>query len=126
MPSVDPMILAYMLAQADQLMSDTCTIEVRSDAVGEGGEKLLAYTTVATSVACRVIDAGQTFERSADTVAEREVIVDRYQLITPNGTALAVDQRITLDSDSSVYQIIDLITERTDAVDAQATMVRLQ
>jgi len=125
MPNVHAVVLAQMRAHAEQLLTDTCLIEVREQSYGPGGEPLETYATVASGVSCRVIDAGDQLARRADTVADRETITDLYQLITPYGTALAVDQRVTLTSDSSVYYVMDLRTERTDKVDAQATISRV-
>ena len=118
---------AVMRAAAESLMTDTCTIEVASDAVGEYGEVLSDhYTTVASSVACRVITIGNRFKEKTMRVGERETIEDVYRLVTPYGTALAVDQRVTLYSDGSRWQVVDLVTERTDDESAQAVIVRLQ
>lgn len=127
MISFSPVVLAQMRANAESLMSDTCTIEVGSDAVGEMGEVLSdQYAVVAADVSCRVLSLGSRFKESAGQVGEREIIADHYRLVCPYDTALAVDQRVTLTSDSSVWQVIDLVTERTSATDAQAVIVRMQ
>lgn len=125
MISLPSTILATMRAAAENLMTDTCTIEVQADAVGEMGEVLSdQYTTVATGVACRVITVNSGYGQ-ARIVGGREVITEGYRLVVPYGTALAVDQRVTLDSDDSVWQVTDLVTERTSEVDAQAVIVRV-
>ena len=119
-------VLGSMRATVESLMTDTCKIEVGADSVGEMGEVLQdQYTTVASGVTCRVISLGNRYSESARTIGEREVITEAYRLIVPYGTALDVNQRITLTSDSSVYQVVDLNTERTDRTDRQAIMVRI-
>lgn len=126
MIKINSSLLATMRNTAESLMTDTCTIEAGADAVGDMGEVLSdVYTAVASSVACRVITIGNRFKETVGITAERETITDAYRLIVPYGTALAVDQRITLDSDSSRWQVVDLLTERTSETDAQAVIVRI-
>ena len=118
-------ILATMRATAESLFTDTCTIEVGADAVGEMGEVLSdQYVLVASSVACRVITQrapGDTPQR----VGEREVIIGSTRIVCPYGTALAVNQRITLDSDDSAWQVVDVRSPLTSLVDTQAVVVRV-
>jgi hypothetical protein len=121
-------ILTYMRNMSDSLMTDTCTIEVRSTAKGASGETLQdVYTTVASSVACRLI--GQSSQTAMgdriQPTGDRETVTQQYRIICPYTTALAVDQRITLDSDGSQYQVVDLITARTQRTDVQAMLVRI-
>ena len=126
MISLPNAVLASMRAAAESLMTDTCTIEVQSDAVGDMGELLDdVYTVVASAVACRVITIGNRFREAVAQTAERETIVDAYRLVCPQGTALAVNQRITLDSDSSQWHVVDLVTARTSEVDEQAVIARI-
>lgn len=119
-------VLEAMRDAAESLMTDTCKIEVRSNSVGEYGEPLEAYETVASSVVCRVTTLGSRFKEAAEQVGGREAIVDAYRLICPAGTPLAVDQRVTLTSTGERWQVVDLITARTDEVDRQAAIVRAQ
>lgn len=121
-------ILATMRSAAESLMTDTCTLAVKVDAVGEMGELLPGvWSVVASGVQCRMItQSSQTaMSNEPEETAGRETLTEVYRLIVPYDTALAVDQRITLDSDSSVYQIVDLITGRTSKVDNQAMAVRI-
>jgi hypothetical protein len=126
MISLPPAVLSSMKTAAQALMTDTCKIEVLTNAIGEMGEQLQdQYSTVSASVACRVITIGNRFREQVASVGNRETIVDSYRLICPAGTALAVDQRITLASDGSQWEVVDLVTARTDAVDAQAVIVKV-
>jgi hypothetical protein len=123
---VHPVVLAAMRAAAESLMTDTCTLEVTADAVGEMGEVLSdVYTSVATGVKCRLIMPPQMLSDRAVSVGERETITEGARLICPYGTALAVDQRVTLTSDGSHWQVVDLDLSRTDKTDAQAVIVRI-
>jgi hypothetical protein len=127
MISFPPAVLGSMRAAADSLMTDTCTIDVQAEATGDMGEVLYdQYTVVATDVKCRVITVGQRFGTSIVDLGNRETLVEMYRLVCPYDTALAVDQRITLDSDGSQWQVVTLLTERTDSVDAQAVITRIQ
>lgn len=118
--------LGYMKSVTGKFLTDTCTIEQRSLAVGEFGQPVEAYTVVSTSVACRVINLSQSGLRAqAETVAGREAIGEVYRLICPAGTALEADQRITLSS-GDVYHVVDVLLNRTDETDTQATIVRVR
>ena len=102
-------------------LTDTCTIDVRQMAVGEFGEPVEVYSNVASSVACRVIMLDR--RTSAELLSGREGMTDVHRLICPAGTALEADQRVTL-SGGDVYYVVDVLTTQTDAVDAQAMIVR--
>jgi hypothetical protein len=116
-------VLAMLRAKAAQFFTDTCTIEAESLARGKAGEPTHARVTVATGVPCRVIDSTNRQTISAQLVGGQEAIVDTYRIITPYGTALAVDQIITVSSGEE-YHVVGLITARTDKVDAQAVVRR--
>jgi len=76
-------------------------------------------------VPCRVIMSRQGTRPSADLIAGQEQLVDEYRLIVPYGTALAVNQRVTVDGDDgATYQVVGLIDRRTDATDSQAVLIR--
>jgi hypothetical protein len=121
---IDAALLAYMRDRAADFLTDTCTIEVRAQGQGEfGNPSQSTWTTVASSVACRVITIGSRFQPGAQVVGSREALTDVYRLICPYGTALDKDQRITL-SNGDVYQVVDLNVERTSETDTQAVIVR--
>jgi hypothetical protein len=124
MLTIDSALLEYMRDQAEALMTDTCLIEVRADARGEFGEATQeTWTTVASGVRCRVITIQQS--RAAQPVGTREALIDRYRLVCPSGTALDVDQRVTL-SNGDVYQILQVVTARTSETDTQAIIERVR
>lgn len=118
-------VLAYMRANAEALMTGTCTIEAKAAARGEYGEPLEVYEVLESNVPCRIITVGFRLDTAASSQGEREVIPDAYRLVCPAGTALAVDQRITV-SDGTRWHVVDLVTRRTDETDTQAVIARDQ
>lgn len=121
---VSTQILAQIKARVALFLGDTCTIEAEVDAVGEMGEPTHGWAVVEADVACRVIDARKSGVSATMEVGAQEAMVDTYRLIVPVGTALAVDQRVTVNSD--VYQIVAAGDGRSDAVEAQAVITRVR
>ena len=117
-------LLERMKARVALFLGDSCTIEAEVDARGEMGEMTHLWSVVEADVACRVIDARKPGGSTTMDVGAQEAMVDTSRLIVPVGTALAVDQRVTVNSD--VYQIVALIDGRSDAVDAQAVITRVR
>ena len=117
-------LLERMKARVALFLDDTCTIEAEVDAVDEMGAPAHTWEVVEADVECRVIDARQSGISATMEVGAQEAMVDTYRLIVPVGTALAVDQRVTVNSD--VYQIVALVDGRSDAVDAQAVITRVR
>lgn len=114
---------AQMQRAAGMLLTDSCTIMAEQLGADELGAPTGSWSVVASGVACRVI----TLNRLRDTAGEqggRESIADAYRLIVPAGTALDVGQRVTVASDGAVYEVVDLVTARTDGPDAQAVITR--
>lgn len=115
-------VLAMMRAQTARFLTETCLIEAEELNTGEFGEALHTRTVVAADVPCRVIQSRQGIRPTAAEVGNQESIVDEYRLIVPYGTALAVDQIVTVGA--AEYQVVALVTERTDETDAQAVITR--
>ena len=119
---IDTALLAYMRDVTADLLTDTCTIEVRVQGQGEfGNPSQTIWETVSSSVACRLITTMR--EPMAQDVGSREALVDTYRLICPYGTALDKDQRVTL-SGGDVYHVTGVVVERTSETDTQAYVVR--
>lgn len=116
-------VLAMMRATTAKFLTETCTIEQEMNSTGEFGQPVPVWTPIATNVACRVILARQGYRPTAANVGGQEKIVDEYRIICPYGTVLATNQRITV-STGEVYQVVSLITDRTDETDTQAVVVR--
>lgn len=115
--------VALVQARIAQTLTDTCTIERETSAVGDYGEPLHAVSAVYSDVACRVIQAINSQTSATADVGSREAIVDRYRLIVPTGIVLGVDDRVTV-SDGTVYLVTNVEDGLTDGVFVGAVMVR--
>jgi len=114
-------ILADIRANVETYLDDTCTIsreKQTSDSMGAptGGKEI-----VASGVSCRVIKG----RSDTENIGDQESLTETYRLIVPVGTALEVDYSVTL-ADDTVYQVIEIITQRSDAMDAQAMIKRVR
>ena len=114
---VSSVTLAFIRRRVAEFLTDSCRIEQRSGTVGELGTPVAGWRVVDADVPCRVIKGQSEIGRGGEQVS----IVDEYTLITPVGTSLAVDYRVVM-ADGTIYQIVEVIDGRTDAVDAQAKM----
>lgn len=115
--------LAMLRATTAKFFTDTCTIEREASARGKAGEPTHSPVMVATGVPCRIIDSTNRQTISAQMVGGQEAIVDTYRIIVPYGTALEVDQIITVSSGDQ-YHVVGLVTARTDKTDSQAVVRR--
>lgn len=119
-------LVAMIQRVTNTFLKDTCTIERQIDAVDEQGAPVSNnWQTVATNVACRVITAGQT-GTTADTgtTGQQETITITQRLICETGTTLDTGYRVTVNSDDSVWRVVALVIDRTDANDEQAVIQR--
>ncbi len=116
--------IARMKARVQLTLTDSCLIEAESSARGSVGEVVHSWETVAADVACRVITPSASTRGSMQAVGAQESMIDAYRLICPVGTALAVDQRVTING--SVFQIVGIRDGLTDGVDVQAYMTRVR
>ena len=107
-------------------LTDTCTLEVESNTRNALGHPDGTWNTVAIGVNCRLIRASLGVSSTAEVSQGVERLPRRYRLICESGTALAVDQRVTLDSDGTVYRITGLVTDLSDNTDVQAIMEVIQ
>ncbi len=117
-------LLNRIQTHLETFLTSSCTIEAETDSVGPYGEPTHGWSVVAEDVACRVIDARKTGGSASTEVGGQEAMVDTFRLIVAAGTALAVDQRVTVGSD--VYQVVALVTSRTDGADGQAVITRVR
>lgn len=115
--------VALMKARIAQTLTDTCTIERETSAVGAMGEPLHMVSAVYSDVACRVIRVGARNDSATADVGSRETIVEEYRLIVPVGTVLGVDDRVTV-SDGTAYVITNVEDRLTDGVFVGVVMVR--
>ena len=135
--SLPSSLRGYIRAAAESLMTDTCTLSRQKDAAGDYGEIVSAYEVMATGVACRLITIGNRFSGAAGQPGQRaggqaemvpmgrETLTDTYRLVLPAGTTIDVDYRATMSS-GDVYEVVDLVTERTDEADVLAIVTRVR
>lgn len=102
-------------------LTQSCTIEAEVLGVDIYGAPVHQWAVVASGVKCRVIKMGRGDTRE---VGSQEALVEKYRLICPAGTALGIDQRVTVGG--AVYQVVSVQSALTDAVDVQAEIVRVK
>lgn len=100
----------------------SCTIEAEDTGTDQYGASTHTWVTVAENVPCRIIRAGQNTSGEAGMQGRQEVMEDRYRLSVPVDTALAIDQRVTVNG--VTYDVVNIISAWSDAVDAQAIITR--
>lgn len=114
--------VALVQARIAQFLTDTCTVERETSAVGAMGEPLHTMTAVYSDIPCRIIRGGSRSSGVQD-VGAREAIVERYRLIVSVGVVLGVDDRVTA-SDGAVYLVVDVEDQLTDGVFVGAVLAR--
>lgn len=121
---MDTTLISTLRAAAERYMTQTCVIEAQRKGVGRYREETPVWDVVAQGVKCRVITVGQRASNDMVQARAQESLRDMYRLICPVGTALDVNQRITVDG--ATYNVVSLITARTDSTDVQAVMERMR
>lgn len=107
----------------NQTLTQEALIEAETTTVDQYGAPTHTWETVADCVPCRVIYAGgQPGNESMSEIGNQEMLTEQYRIICPYGTALSVDQRVTVDG--IVYDVVGLVTDLTQQTDTQAIMVR--
>lgn len=120
---VSTRVIEKIRARTLRFLTETCQIEEEQEIIDIYGARTHTWQVVA-NVACRVITVGSRFNTGTRDVGTQESMVDEYRLVCPYDTALGVDQRVTVGD--VTYQITRVLTDRTDATDAQAIMVRVR
>jgi hypothetical protein len=106
-----------------QYLIERCLIEQEQGGTGELGQETSVWVSVAADLPCRVISATRSTNTSAiDQAGAQETLREDYRLIVPAGSALDVNQRVTVNG--AVYQVIRVETALTDEVYRSAVMVR--
>jgi len=116
-------IRGYMRAQANALLTDTCTIERLADTTDAAGAAVNDWEVMSSSIDCRMITIGQRMTADPLVKAERAVLPERYRIVLPAGTSIAPQYRITLDSDDSRWLVSNVATSQTDEVSVTVVVV---
>jgi len=107
----------------ERFLTETCVIEEQMVTTDRYGGMALAGRVVASGVRCRVITETRMSGTDTREVGSAEALIERMKLVVPAGTALGANQRVTVNG--AVYQIVSVLVTHTDAVDAQAVIVRV-
>lgn len=114
-------LLANIRTALEVFLDDTCTISRERETFDSMGGSSHVPEIVASGVSCRVIMG----KSDTENIGNQESLTETYRLIVPVGTELDVDYIVTL-ADETVYQVIEIITQRSDAMDAQVMMKRVR
>lgn len=122
---VNSRTLKIIQRRVNTFLTETCIIERQTGTRGRMGEPLNdQWETVASDVPCRIINISQTSSSSQSAaVGSTETLIERWRLICPAGTELAVDERATLP-DGRVFQIVEIDDRLTDQAFVSAQIVR--
>ena len=112
-------ILSNIRTKLNTFLSDTCTIRRKLKSYDPAGAPTGAGEIVEADVSCRVIEG----KGDLDDIGNQQILTEWYRLIVPVGTELNAGYSIEL-SDGTIFQIIDMIARRTEAMDVQAIMKR--
>jgi head-tail adaptor len=115
-------ILKQLRKTTNRWLTQTATIERQTEDRGPFGEQIHDFETVASGVACRVITAGSSFRGDMESSGNQELMLDRYRIIFPAGTAVDVDYRVTIGS--RVYNVVGLTDARQDETDVHVIATR--
>ena len=116
-------MLAQLRSMTAKFLKDSCRIEVQTETIDEIGAPTQTWAIVADDVPCRILPmATGSMASMSELVGSQESLRELYKIICPYGTALAPNQRIT--SNGATYNIIQLVTARTDETDTQALITR--
>lgn len=118
---MNSIIEARIRKRLSAFLPTTCTIQHRVQVVGALGDTANGWEIVAADVPCRLISYLSNTKQAA-VVDDRLALVEAWRLIVPVGTALAPEQRVTIGGE--IYVIVSVIDEWSDAMDAQAIIVR--
>jgi head-tail adaptor len=117
-------ILNQLRTTVNRWLTETATIERQTESRGVYGEQVHDWETVASGVACRVINAGNSNAGNNQQFGNQELMMDRYKIVMPTGTVVDVDYRITVAG--RVYDVVAIVDDRTDSTDVQAIVSRVR
>jgi hypothetical protein len=115
--------LARVREVATRFLTETCVIEEEVVSTDQYGAAAHTWRVRASGVACRVITESRMSGSDTTEVGSQKALVEHLRLVVPEGTALDVNQRVTVGGD--VYQIVAVLVGHTDAVFASAVIARV-
>lgn len=121
---VQPQILSMIRAATERFLTQRCTIDRETSAVGDFGEPLHAREVVYSSEPCRLIQVGRRTDSGVSVTAGAETLQHDYRLIVRRSVALTTDMRVTVEG--LTYNIVRLETEWTDDVFHAAILARVE
>ena len=116
--------IARIQAKVLRYLTETADIdrrEIVQDAAGVPDEE--DWDRVASDVSCRVIDATRG-RRGWMEVAQSDAMVDAYRIVFPVGTDVTENCRVIVGS--RVYHVVEVLDDRTNAVDVQVMAKRIR
>ena len=125
-------LLSSIRASGVDFLNETCRIDVQDYVTDEFKSEVKAWTIVAESVPCRVIQAtSRSSSSEAALVGKQESLRELYRIALPPKDAtyawdLTVNQRITLGTvpNQHVYHVVAVEQELTDDVFRHALLTR--
>lgn len=115
--------LARVQQVAARFLSDVCVIEDEVIATDQYGAAAHTWRLSASDVACRIITETRISGSDTTEIGSQVAMMERLRLVVPVGTALGVNQRVTVGG--AVYRIVALLDGHTDAVFVSAVIVRV-
>lgn len=115
--------LARVREVAGRFLTETCVIEDEVIATDRYGAAAHTWRVSASDVACRIITETRMSGSDTTEIGSQVAMMERLRLVVPTGTALGVNQRVTVGG--TVYRVVALLEGHTDAVFASAVIVRL-
>lgn len=117
---ITPQMRNTLKGALNRFLNQSASISVDEITIDEIGGQVSTSMSVATGVRCRVMRPTAADMRKL--VGMQEVITEIYKIAFEQGTALGTNQRVTVDG--VTYNIVSIVTHRTDDLDEQAIVVR--
>jgi head-tail adaptor len=117
--------IARIQRYVSRYLTETAVIQRRGNAVDSAGvPDGDSWLLVAESVACRVIDARSQMSHAWKEVAQTDAMIHTHRVIFPVGTDVTGDCRVLVGG--RVYHVVQVLNDRTDAVDMQVHVKQIE
>lgn len=118
----DSRTLALVQHIKNAYLTDRATLETEFSTVTSIGASTHEWQILATNIPCRMITQGQS-TNAARQIGSQEGLVETYRIVLKlDLITLAVNQRLTING--VVYEIVDILSHRTDQDEVQVTAKR--